>query len=35
VVINDVKIPFSEITGQNVNVELGGGTSNKNSVVYK
>jgi hypothetical protein len=34
-VINDVEIPFSQITGQDVNVQLGGGTSNKNSIVFK
>ena len=35
VVINDVKIPFSGLSGQNANVATGGRTSNKNSVVFK
>ena len=35
VVINDIKIPLSEMSGQNVNVSIGGKTSNKNSVVFK
>jgi len=35
IVINDVSIPFGFLSGQNVNLQLGGGTSNKNSVVFK
>ena len=35
VVINDIKIPLSGLSGQNANVAVGGKTSNKNSVVFK
>lgn len=35
VVVNDFTVPFGSISGQNVNVAIGGGTSNKNSVVVK
>jgi hypothetical protein len=35
VVVNDVKIPLSDLTGQNANIAIGGAKSNKNSVVIK
>jgi hypothetical protein len=35
VVINDIRVPLSELSGQNANVAIGGTTSNKNSVVFK
>jgi hypothetical protein len=35
IVINNVTIPFGGLSGQNINAQAGGGTSNKDSVVYK